>query len=117
VFLEVPNFKQEFVDDAFDSLDQIGWTIPDDLNVVQESERYSGNRGDTTRAEYHISGITLDSCKHAGYNTSGNRYSNSEDCNLSLLRILDDLAPGLFLLNNLEYELDINQQSLEMEKL
>lgn len=117
VFPEVPNFKQEFVDDAFDSLDQIGWTIPDDLNVVEESERYSGNRGDTTRAEYYISGITLDSCKHAGYNTSGNRYSNSEDCNLSLLRILDDLAPGLFLLNNLEYELDINQQSLEMEKL
>ena len=117
VFLEVPNFKQEFIDDAYDSLDQIGWTVPDSLNVVGESERYSGNRGDTTKAEYHISGITLDSCNHAGYSTSGNQYSNSEDCNLSLLRILDDLAPGLFLLNGLKYELDINHQSLEVEKL
>jgi len=117
MFPEVPNFKQEFIDDAYDSLDQIGWTVPDDLNVVGESEKYSGNRGDTTKAEYHISGITLDSCNHAGYSTSGNQYSNSEDCNLSLLRILDNLAPGLFLLNGLKYELDINHQSLEVEKL
>lgn len=117
VFPEVSNFKQEFVDKACDSLDQIGWTVPDDLNIIEKRERYSGNRGDTTKAEYHISGITLDSCNHVGYNTSGNRYINTEECNLSLLRILDDLAPGLFLLNGLKYELDINQQSLEVEKI
>lgn len=117
VFPEVPNFKKEFVDDARDSLDRIEWTVPDNLNVVGENERYSGSRGDTTRAEYHISGIMLDSCEHAGYSTNRNRYSNSEDCDLSLLRILDDLAPGLFLLNGLKYELNIDQQSLEVKKL
>lgn len=116
VFPDIPNFKQTFLDDAHDKLDQIHWELPDDFHIVRKGG-YSGNRGDTTRAEYQIDGITLDSCIHTGYSTSGNHYSKEEDCNLSLLRILDDLAPGLFLLHGLEYELEINQQSLEVEKL
>lgn len=128
VFPDVPNFKQEFLDEAHDKLDRIGFNTPNrltfelsgenaNLRLVGSDDKYSSNRGDTTRAEYQISGVTLDQYDYSGYATSGNRSSRSEECSLSLLRVLDELSPGLFLLNGLEYQLNIDQRSLEVEKL
>lgn len=128
LFPDLPNFKQEFRNEAHDELDRIGAETPqrtkiklsgenETLIVVGNDQKYSGKRGNTAQAEYHISGVTLDSYDYSGYSTSGNISSNSSDCNLSLLRVLDDLAPSLFLLNGLEFELDIDQHSFELEKL
>lgn len=128
LFPDIPNFKQEFLDEAHDELDRIGAETPqrtkiklsgesETLKVVGSDEKYSADRGDTTQAEYHISEVTIDSYDYAGYSTSGNYNTDSDECELSLLQVLDDLAPGLFLLNGLEYELDIDQHSLEVEKL
>lgn len=118
VFPDLPNFKQEFLDEAHEKLDQIGWELPDEIRLVGENERYSGTRGDTTQAEYHISGVTIDSYTYSGFSTSDNYYPpETKDCDLSLLRVLDDLAPGLFVLNGLEYELRIDEESLEVEKV
>lgn len=116
IFPDVPNFKQEFMDEANDKLGQIGWRIPDDFRVVSRNERYSGNRGNTTEAKYHISGVILDSYDYSGYTTNGNYRTYNEECNLSLFRILDELVPGLFLLSGLKYELHINQKSLEVKE-
>ncbi|GGL64330.1 hypothetical protein GCM10009039_22750 [Halocalculus aciditolerans] len=128
VFPDVPNFKEEFLEEAHTKLSNIGWDTPerltfqlsseeDSLTLVGSDDKYSSNRGDTTKAEYRVSGITLDQYEYRGYNTSGNRSSMSRECSLSLLRVLDELSPGLFLLNGLEYELHIDQGSLEVEKL
>lgn len=128
VFPDVPNFKEEFLDEAHDKLDQIGWDTPNrltfelsegkgDLQLVGEDEKYSGDNGNTTKAEYRISSVTLDQYDYGGYTTNGKRSSSSKECSLSLLRVLDELSPGLFLLNGIEYELDIDQRSLEVEKL
>lgn len=114
VFPDVPNFKQEFLNEAHDRLDAIGWAMPDNLRTVSEGKRYSGTRGDTTKAEYNISGITLDSYHYQGYNTKNKYDSYVKESNIPVLRVLDDLAPGLFLLHGLEYELDITPQSLEV---
>lgn len=127
-FPDVPNFKQEFLDEARDKLDRIGWNIPNrltfelsgenaNLHLVGSDYKYSSNRGDTTKAEYRISGVTLDQYDYSGYSTSGTPSSRTEECNLSLLRVLDELSPGLFLLNGLEFDLNIDQCSLEVEKL
>lgn len=127
VFPEIPNFKQEFIEEAHDKLNQIGWNNPnrltfelseeESLRLVGNDNKYSSNQGNNERAVYQISGITLSQCDYAGYSTNGNLRKRSEECNLSLLRVLDQLSPGLFLLNRLEYELHINQGSLEVEKL
>lgn len=128
VFPKIPNFKQEFLSEAYDKLDQIGWNRPtrttwrfsDEepfIRLVGNDEKYSGTRGNTEESKYRISGVTLDKHQYSMYNTSGNHRSGTDDCNFSLLRILDDLSPGLFLLNGLEYELHIDQDSLEIEKL
>jgi len=128
LFPDIPNFKQEFLDEAHNELDRIGAETPqgttlnlsgedEKLRIIGGDEKYSAERGDTTQAEYYISGVTIDSYDYAGHSTSGNYMSNSGECNLSLLQVLDDLAPGQFLLNGLEYELDIDQHSLEVEKL
>lgn len=128
LFPETPNFKQEFLNEAHKALDQIGATTPhrtkfdlsgisENLRIVGNDEDYSGNRGNTTQAEYHISGVTLNSYDYAGYSTSKNYSSYSNECELSLLYVLDELAPGLFLLNGLEFELDIDQNSMEVQKL
>ncbi|MDY6775797.1 MAG: hypothetical protein SV253_06940 [Halobacteria archaeon] len=127
-FPDVPNFKKEFLEEAHDKLDNIGWNTPDRLNfelsgeetrlkLVGNDEKYPGKKGDNTKAEYRISGVRLDQLNYNGYSTSGNRSSGTEERNLSLLRVLDELSPGLFLLNRIEYELHINQSSLEVEKL
>lgn len=128
VFPEVPNFRQQFLDEAHGKLDQIGWNPPSrskfelsgeevNLSIVGNDGKYSGSRGDLTEAEYRISGVVLDQYSYSGYNTSGNRTSGERECRLSLLKVLDELSPGLFLLNGLEYELQINQQFLEVKKL
>jgi len=128
VFPEMPDFKQEFLNEADRALDQIDATTPrrttfelseidEDLSIVGNDENYSGKRGNTTQAEYHISGVTIDSYDYTGYTTSKNYRSHSGECDLSLLHVPDDLAPGLFLLNRLEIELDIDQNSMEVQKL
>jgi len=118
VFTEVPNFKKEFLKQAHSKLDQINWAFPEEIRTVSQNESYSGTRGDTTQAEYHISGVTIDSYTYSGYATSNNYYPpETRECELSLLKVLDDFMPGLFLLNGLEYRLDIDSESLEVEEL
>jgi hypothetical protein len=127
-FPDVPNFRKEFLEEAHDKLDDIGWNTPnrlnfdlsgeeDSLRLVGNDGKYSGNRGDSKKAEYRVSGVRLDQFNYTGYNTSGNRSSGTRECNLSLLQVLDELSPGLFLLNGIGLELNISQSSLEVEKL
>lgn len=137
VFPEIPNFKADFIDEAEEKLRQIDWEMPDYLEVVSEkSEREHAEEtpsygGVTTQATYHISGIVIDELRKAGYSTSGNYssdtrapiidwssdFSDKEKRDLGLLRVLDDLAPMLFLLEGVAYNLDIDEETLEVEKL
>lgn len=137
VFPNLPNFREEYVNDAYEKLRQIGWEFPEYLEAVSEkSERDHAEEtpsygGVTTKATYHISGVVLDELTEAGYSTSGNYnqenrapvvdwssdYSEKEERDLSLFRVLNDLAPMLFLLEGLEYKLEIDADSLEVKKL
>jgi hypothetical protein len=127
-FPDVPNFKKEFLEEAHDKLDNIGWNTwgrfsfelsgeETRLNFIGNDKKYSGKKGDSKKAEYRISGVRLDQFNYSGYSTSGNYSSGTMECNLSLLQVLDELSPGLFVLNGIEYELHISQSSLEVEKL
>lgn len=128
MFPEVPKFKQEFLDEAQDKLDQIGvntqrrltYELPDqehNLKLAGEDKKYAGRDGNNDKAEYNISGVTINELNISGRTTSGNPQSYTRECNLLLLRVLDELSPALFLLNGLEYELHIDQDSLEVESL
>ena len=128
VFPDVPNFKQEFVNEAQDKLDQIGvntqrrltFELPSqerNLELAGKDENYSGRTGDTDQAEYKISGVTIDAMYISGRATSDNPQSYTRECNMSLFQVLDELSPALFLLNGLEYDLHIDQESLEVESL
>lgn len=127
-FPDVPNFKQEFLDEAQDKLDQIGvntqrrltYEMPsqeNNLELIGEDKKYTGRDGNTNKAEYNISGVTIDKLNVSGWSTSGNTQSYSRECNLSLFQVLDELSPALFLLNGIEYQLYIDQKSLEVESL
>jgi len=113
IFPEVSNLKEEFYEMAAQALRNINWKFPD-IYVVGKDLKYSGERGDTIQAEYQISGIMLTSCKYAGFSTSGNYSSFERECNIPLLQFLDELAPGIFLLNGLLFELDIKRNTLEV---
>lgn len=128
VFPEIPNFKQEFLNEAQDKLHQIGvntdrrltYELPNqekNLKLAGEDENYSGRKGNNDKAEYNISGVTINELNLSGRATSGNAQSYSRECNFSLFQVLDELSPALFLLKGLEYELYIDQESFEVESL
>jgi hypothetical protein len=114
VFPEMANFKQEFYEMASEGLKNINWKFPN-IKVVGRDPYYNGVRGDTTKAEYRISGIMLTSYRCEGYSTRGNYSSEEGECNIPLLQLLDELSPGLFLLHGLLFELDIRSGTLEVK--
>lgn len=114
VFPEIPNFKQEFYEMASEALKNINWRFPD-IKVVGKDPNYPGEKGDTIQAEYRISGIMLTSYRYAGYSTKGNYSFEDRVCNIPLLRLLDELSPGLFLLHGLLFELEIGSGTLEVK--
>lgn len=117
VFGEVPDITSEFEKEADKKLDRIGWGMP--IKTKGKDNKYKKTRGDTTEQKYFISGVIIPEKKYAGYSTkypNGNYNIRKKEVDLSLFKVLDDLSPGIFLLNGLRYELDINQEYLEVEK-
>jgi len=88
--------------------------FPDDIKPVGDGD-YSGDKDTTERSEYQISGLAITSRIYEEYNTTPNYSEGTETCDLSLLRVLDALAPGLFLLHRLEYEMRLSNNMLEIE--
>ena len=76
----------------------------------------------TTEATYEIAGLTLPTCEYSlwGHSTSGNIIDDrnaSETVDLNLTRLLDDLAPALYLLHGVDYELTIDADSLTIRRI
>ena len=114
VFPEITNFKKEFYKAVASALINIRWNFPKNVEVAGKDPYYPDIKGDTLKAEYKISGIMLVSCSISYCSTKGNYWDRETECNISLLRLLDDLSPGLFLLNGLLFNLNITQNSLEI---
>jgi len=110
---EIPNFKKEFYMMVKDVLRSMGWKFPD-IQVAGKDYHYPDTKGDTFRAEYKISGIILTSCYIDRCSTTGNYSSYTFECNIPLLKLLDDLAPGVFLLNGLLFDLTISKDVFEI---
>jgi hypothetical protein len=114
VFPEIPNFKKEFYEMSSQILMNMNWRFPENVTVAGKDLKYSGTRGNTFKAEYRISGIMLVSCYIDYCSTSGNFGSYETQCNIPLLKLLDDLAPGVFLLNNLLFDIELSKTTLEV---
>ena len=87
IFPELPNFFAEFYELAIQTLKSTGWRFP------------SISIGET----YQISGVILT----LWWKKEG----------ISLFKILDELSPGLFLLNGLLFVLQISRESFRIEPL
>ncbi len=106
VFTELRNPYMEFYKLVIQSLKSIGWRFPN----IEFTQRYYDS---SFVHRYQISGIILTS-QHAYY--TGQRYPvvETKNCNISLLKLLDDLAPGVFLLNGLLFILEISKDYFEI---
>jgi len=114
VFPEIPNFKNEFYEMAIKSLSNIGWKLLDYIVVVGQVE-YG-------RAEYKINGIVVSEC-HLKYTEkyylSNKTYTrrhhfSTKKINKSLFEFLDDISPVLFLLDGLSYNINLNQNYINI---
>ncbi len=115
IFPDFPNLMKDFQERSEKKLKRIGWEEPD-IKMKYDNPKYSGPKGNRHRAEYQINEIMLETCKWSYTSTTGNSNRQEKDCDLSLLKVLDDLSPGLFLLHRLKYKMDIDDESLELEK-
>ena len=113
VFSGIRDFKREFYEMSAQALMEIKWRFPD-IKVAGKDWKYYGLRGDVLKAEYRISGVTLVSCLTKGYTTTESYYDEEQSCSIHLLHLLDDLSPGLFLLNGLLFDLKIIHDKLEI---
>ena len=108
VFPNLPNFKEEFYLEAKNSLERIDWEFPEYIHTVYDR---------TKKAEYKISGVMLTSYHEEYVTTRGDFRSYVWECNISLLKLLDDLMPCIFLLHDIYFNLKITQDSLEIKKI
>jgi hypothetical protein len=106
VFPNLPEFAKEFYKMAKTALREIRWKFPDNI---------------LTSYSYHIQGIVLD--YYSGYvyrfpeGSKPYKTYESFECNIPLLRLLDELSSGVFLLNGLLFNLRISKDCLEIESL
>jgi len=88
IFPEIPNSKKEFCKESVQALKRIGWKRPENLSLGQR--------------RFKIQGILLVS--YRWYRDKKGTWSDVEfPCNISLLKILDDLSPAIFLLKYLAF--------------
>ena len=104
VFPNLPEFAKEFYEIAKTALRGVGWTFPDI----------------STDFSYHIQGIILD--RYSGYVYRMGGYKpykvyDSFECNIPLLRLLDELSAGIFLLNGFLFNLEIKDDTLRIDSL
>lgn len=86
--VEVRSLKEEYIAKIKAALENFGWKFPENIRTS-----YPPN----THYTYNISGIMLTSYYYSGVSARGNYWSGTENCNISILQLMDDLSPALFL--------------------
>lgn len=120
----VPNFKRDFRNEVDKQLHEIGWEFPDDIYTVDTREHGKEDiQAQTTvviQAEYQIDGLMLPTCEYTTFRwdvKGRDEYSKNKQtkkCTKPLTGFFDSLAPGLFLLHGLDWELTIDEDSVEI---
>jgi len=90
------NLKQEYTQKVQQKLEEMKWEFP---TYIKTSDRwyYRGDLRGVKWYEYIVSGpILIKEISH-GYSHSGSYSYNENKCSISLLNLLDDLSPALFL--------------------
>jgi hypothetical protein len=106
------DLKQEYAQKAQQKLEEMGWKFPEYIKTSYKSY-YLGNTRGVYCYSYTISGPILIKETSWGYSWSRNFYSDERECSISLLNLLDDLSPALFLSSNL-FELKLSGNTLEI---
>jgi hypothetical protein len=106
------NLKQEYAQKVQQKLNEIKWEFPRYINASYENDSYI----------YTISGPILIKKSYSHYYPStGEFYHRDEECNISLLKLFDDLSPILFLGSLLDsyflLELKISNNTLEILRI
>lgn len=127
VFTNVPNFKERFKSESNSKLGQIDWEFPEHIETVDTRETGQSDIPAQTRvtvqAEYHIDGFSMPTCEVRRFRwdvksrNESTRSHYTEDCDIAISQYFNKLSPLLFLLNGLEYELEIDQESAELVQL
>ncbi len=97
------DLRQKYYENAKKSLDGIGWEFPDYVRTTRDTqEPYKYKIVGTMLTEYTLSVNTRGNHPWAVYGQSGltkrSRWlTMSKKCNISLLKLIDDLSPALFI--------------------
>jgi len=97
------DLKQEYAQKVQKKLEEMGWKFPEYIKTSVGDYCYY----------YTVSGPILIEERFFGYSWSGKFYSDVRECSISLLNLLDDLSPALFLGSNL-FELKLSDNRLEI---
>ena len=109
-FSNVVNLREEYLRVVGEKLSEIGWKFPDYIKTTDKAYPEDG----AYSYKYNISGPVLVSYRMDGRSRRGNWWSHEDSCAISLLKLLDDLSPGLFL--KYGYFLKIENNILEVIK-
>lgn len=104
----VKNFREEFFNLVKKKLEEIGWK---NSSLVDASDKIHHDGISFNQYTYYITGIMITSYFHHWISGRGNNNSGMHECNISILQVLEDLAPALFF--NI-YELEINDKFLKI---
>ena len=92
------DLKDKYYKDVKQILEKIGWEMPEYIKISDSPEsqyvpRYSGPWYYT----YYVEGIMVTRYHERGWSARGNYYSDTYECNIPLLQLMNDLSPALFL--------------------
>jgi hypothetical protein len=112
VTTSIKNLKQEYVQKVQQKLEEIKWKFPEYIKTSIKSY-YQGVYSGVYRYQYIISGPILIEEIYDEYSWRGEHSFGKRECNISLLNLLDDLSPALFLYPSF-FELKFSNNMLEI---
>ncbi len=108
----VKDLKQEYLQKIQQKLEEMKWKFPDYIKV-SDGSYYKGNTRGVYCYSYVISGPMLIKERSWGYSWRQNFFSIESECNISLLKLFDDISPALFL-GSPFFQLKISSDTLEI---
>jgi hypothetical protein len=114
VITSFTDLREDYNAKVQEALEKISWKFPDYIET-SDKDYYRGCTKGCYSRKYVISGALLVKKETIGYSTRGNYWSFDEECNISLIKLIDDISPILFL-NPMTYELRIHNNTLEIIK-
>jgi len=92
------DLKNKYYEGVKQILEKIGWKKPEYIRISDPpgSQHISGISGPYYYT-YYIDGATITHYSWFGISARGNYWDGEEECNISLLQLLRDISPALFL--------------------